>query len=512
MLNRKKTQLNMWDMVVFEKLIPTDHLLVKIDSLIDFSFVYEVVKGNYKDGIKGRSSYDPVILFKLCLLEYIYCLSDVKIIERSRTDVAFRWFLCLSLDDKLPDDSTISYFRVHRLGSANIELIFNEIVKKCISNKFIKKHRYIVDSTDVEANTNYPSDKKLIIQSFRNLLKEVQKFNPALAFRISGEFEKQLANRLLDDEKLTLNDCTAIAKEHLDTIHKELSVEIDSNKKLADKYVIIFRLIKQYEGKSSDKIVSYVDPDARIAHKSPGKIKKGYKDHIIVDEDSEIILSSIVTPFNVNDHKELIALVKKSNSLNLKPKELTADKAYGTTENRVFLYEQNMIANISFYTSSSRETKFGLEDFEISRHLNLVVCPNDEISTDYYFSKRKKGGDRIVFKFEKNQCLNCPLKNDCLRENEKQKKYRIVEVPTEYKIIINDRDRNNTPEFKESYNKRYKVERRFATLVRNHNMRRCRYLKIEGAKIHIYMSNMACNIIRMVHLSDERHHPEKSVA
>ncbi|HEY5556231.1 transposase, partial [Acetobacterium sp.] len=55
-------------------------------------------------------------------------------------------------------------------------------------------------------------------------------------------------------------------------------------------------------------------------------------------------------------------------------------------------------------------------------------------------------------------------------------------------------------EFNIAYNKRYKVERRFATMVRNHGLRRCRYLRIKGAKIHITMANMAFNIIRMVTL------------
>jgi len=47
---------------------------------------------------------------------------------------------------------------------------------------------------------------------------------------------------------------------------------------------------------------------------------------------------------------------------------------------------------------------------------------------------------------------------------------------------------------------RYIVERRFATLVRNHGLRRSRYLRIRGAKVHITMANIACNIVRMVSL------------
>jgi len=508
MLSKKNNQLTMWDMEIFKKLIPSDHLLVKIDNMIDFNFVYEIVNGNYKTGVKGRKSYDPVILFKLCLLEYIYCLSDVKVIERARTDVAFRWFLWLSLEDNLPDDSTISYFRIHRLGAKNIESVFNEIIRICISNEIIKNNRYIVDSTDVEANTNYPSDIKLVINSFRNLLKEIKKSNPALAFRVSIEFEEELAGKSEEDKKLTLKEIVETAKKYQENIYEFIAEELSQRRRLRDLYMTFFKILNQH-GKKSDKIVSYVDPDARVAHKSPGKIKKGYKNHIIIDEDSEIILSSTVTPFNVGDQKELVPLVENvAEKFNMKPKELSADKVYGTVKNRMFLDKNEIVANIAFYNRYSRKNgKFGLDKFEISKDMDYVKCPNGQTSRNKYFSKRENGPNKTVFKFTKEQCQNCPLKQDCLRSNEKTY-FRKVEIPVSYDVFKKDRIRNVTLEFQQAYNKRYKVERRFATLVRNHSARRSRYLRIEGAKIHIFLANIACNIIRMVNLKNAIHHPE----
>ena len=69
-----------------------------------------------------------------------------------------------------------------------------------------------------------------------------------------------------------------------------------------------------------------------------------------------------------------------------------------------------------------------------------------------------------------------------------------------YDAVITDRKRVETKEFVEAYNNRYKIERRFATMVRKHGLRRCRYLRLSGAKIHITLANMACNIIRMVNI------------
>jgi len=79
-------------------------------------------------------------------------------------------------------------------------------------------------------------------------------------------------------------------------------------------------------------------------------------------------------------------------------------------------------------------------------------------------------------------------------------KGRRLEVPLRYDAILRDMKRNDTQAFEEASNNRFKVERRFATMVRTHALRRCRYLRLKGAKVHIMLANMACNIVSMVNL------------
>ena len=66
MIGIKNSQIDRFDFMIFEKLIPQKHLLVKIDSIIDFSFVYDLVKAFYSS--IGRKSEDPVMMFKTLLL------------------------------------------------------------------------------------------------------------------------------------------------------------------------------------------------------------------------------------------------------------------------------------------------------------------------------------------------------------------------------------------------------------------------------------------------------------
>lgn len=77
---------------------------------------------------------------------------------------------------------------------------------------------------------------------------------------------------------------------------------------------------------------------------------------------------------------------------------------------------------------------------------------------------------------------------------------------------MKDMHRISTDEFKIARDKRYKIERRFATMVRNHGLRRSRFLRLPRTKIHIILANTACNIIRMVNLMWDKHHPGFAVA
>ena len=190
MLKKNDGQIDIFNHMIFEKLIPKHHLLLKIDSIIDFSFVYEKIKDKYSD--MGRGSKDPVMMVKILLLEYLYRLSDVEVSDRINTYVAFRWFLGLGIDDTVPDDTTISYFRVKRLGEEDFDTFFNEIVKMCIERDLVKSRRYIVDTTDVAANVNYPSEKKLIRNAFVKVMKEVEKFSESLAKQHLELFEKEI--------------------------------------------------------------------------------------------------------------------------------------------------------------------------------------------------------------------------------------------------------------------------------------------------------------------------------
>ncbi|MBZ2176001.1 transposase [Schnuerera sp. xch1] len=128
MLGKNRGQVDVFDHMILEKLIPKDYLLVKIDPIVVFLFVYDKAKDKY--GTMDRGSNDPIIMLKILLPEYLYKLSDVEVVNRIKTDIAFHWFLKLSIDDPVPDDTTISHFRIKRRGMEHYDKFFNEIAKQ----------------------------------------------------------------------------------------------------------------------------------------------------------------------------------------------------------------------------------------------------------------------------------------------------------------------------------------------------------------------------------------------
>lgn len=137
-----------------EALMPEQHFLRDLDRHVDFTFIYDKVVHLYSD--VGRASVDPVVLFKMLLLGFLYGIdSERKLEQEVQVNIAFRWFLGLDLDAAVPDHSTISQNRRRRWrGSSVFEEIFAEIVRKCMDAGLVTGSLILTDTTHVKANVN----------------------------------------------------------------------------------------------------------------------------------------------------------------------------------------------------------------------------------------------------------------------------------------------------------------------------------------------------------------------
>ncbi len=137
-----------FEFVSIEELVPEDHLLRKINRHIDFSFIHEKVRPYYCED-NGRPPIDPVILFKMIFIGYLYGIRSERQLEQEiRTNVAYRWFLGLKLTDRVPDHTTISLNRCTRFMDSNIfQEIFDEIVLQAMKHRMVSGRVLMTDST-----------------------------------------------------------------------------------------------------------------------------------------------------------------------------------------------------------------------------------------------------------------------------------------------------------------------------------------------------------------------------
>ena len=100
MLKKNKKERNQLEFVSIEALVPKEHLLRKIDAAVDFNKIYEFAEDMYCPD-NGRPSIDPVVLFKMTLIQHIFGIPSLRrTAEEVRANIYYRWFLGYLLNEE----------------------------------------------------------------------------------------------------------------------------------------------------------------------------------------------------------------------------------------------------------------------------------------------------------------------------------------------------------------------------------------------------------------------------
>ena len=93
MLKRETEQRQAIEMLCVDLLVPQDHLLRKIDAAVDFTRIYDLVEDLYCED-NGRPSCDPVVLFKLVMIQHLFGIRSLRqTLRDAEVNGAYRWFL-----------------------------------------------------------------------------------------------------------------------------------------------------------------------------------------------------------------------------------------------------------------------------------------------------------------------------------------------------------------------------------------------------------------------------------
>ncbi|MCR3920928.1 MAG: transposase, partial [Firmicutes bacterium] len=183
-------------MELYDLVIPRDNLLRQMNDMVNFTFIHEELLNVYCQN-NGRGAIDPIRMFKYLLLKSIFDISDVDVVERSKYDLSFKYFLGMTPEESVIDASSLTKFRKLRLKDSNLlELLINKTVEIALEQGVIKSKSIIVDSTHTQARYNQKSPREHLVQHSKRLRKAVY----AIDEEMKQQFPSKVNNGLLEDE------------------------------------------------------------------------------------------------------------------------------------------------------------------------------------------------------------------------------------------------------------------------------------------------------------------------
>lgn len=427
------------EMVTLDSLVPADHLLRKIDSVIDFSFIHERVADLYCAD-NGRPALDPVRMFKALFIGYLFGVrSERQLVREIEVNVAYRWFLRLKLTDKVFDASTLSQNRRRRYRDVSVaQDIFDGIVEQALSHGLVEGSVLYTDSTHLKANANKNKWDKEVIAKSRS------------------------------------------------SYWEDLDLAIEEDRAAHGKKPL---KVKERQAIEKETKVSSTDPDAGYMVRE-GKPKGFfYLDHRTVDGKLGIITDSHTTAANVHDSiPYLDRLDRQRKRFDLRVQAVGLDAGYATAAIAKGLEERDILGVTGYRRPSHRKGYLPKRKYLYEKDLDGYRCPNGQLLT---YATTDRNGYRH-YKSDPQKCRNCPLLASCTANANNQK--------TVTRHVWQDaRERADAHRLsdwgKALYKRRQEtVERSFADAKQLHGHRYARFRGLTAVKVQCLLAAAAQNI------------------
>ncbi len=379
MLGENQRSEPMFYYVRLEDIVPEGHLLRLIDRYVDFSFIKKRVRHLYS--YTGRPSIDPEISIRMLLIGYLYGItSKRRLCEEVKMHIGYRWFVGLSLEDKVPDHSTFSKNRHERFSE---DVIFQEIldgiVNQCISKGLLTGKHRTVDSTHVKANASFKSLDPIVVEmNSRQYIERLEKENPVenKPWEPGGDYP-----------------------------HRGQKISNDTHR-------------------------SKTDPDARLSRKSStATTTLCHAATYIMDNKNRIIVGAdIGRPDRKTDCEKAVKQLRRIKWRHkIRPESLGADKGYAIGEfiNNLIKEVINPHIPIMDYRSQNDKGIYPIERFKFDKVRDLFICPEGKELKYLGIHKHSK---QHVYRASKKDCQLCLRKVECTRDRARSVSYHIYET------------------------------------------------------------------------------------
>jgi len=427
--------------------VPDDHLLRRIDALMDFSEVRTHLAPFYSS--TGRPSVDPELIVRMLVVGY--CLgirSERRLCEEVHLNLAYRWFCRLGLDGAIPDHSTFSKNRHGRFRDSDLlRQLFEMVLRRCIDAGLVGGEGFAVDASLISADAN----------------------------RTEGGPGSQ---------GLDPNKTSRAIKEYIETLDDAAFGAAST---------------------AIPRFLSPSDPAARWTAAHHASAIYAYSINYAVDVANAVIVdvegSSAIRQAEIEAAKRMVDRVQ--DRFGIKPRKLIADTAYGAAKTLNWLVnEKGIEPHIPVFDKGERgEDRLSRSEFTYDGFADSYTCPAGKPLQQYWTASRAAKAtppkdDIYRYHARKQDCSACPLKPRCCPETPSKKLLRSIheEARDVARAIA------TTPEYVVSRCERKKVEMAFAHLKRILKLDRLRLRGPRGANDEFLLAAAAQNLRKMAKL------------
>lgn len=427
------------ELVMLEQLVKEDHLLRKIVKYISFDFIYDLVEEYYSQDM-GRDSIDPVVLFKMELIQMLYGIRSLRrLCEEVHHNMAYRWFLGFGITTKIPDHSVFSQNKIRRFKDSSVyQKIFNHIVQIAHEYGLIKGKIVYTDSTHIRANAS------------------------------NSKYENE-EYEVVEYKNTHLDRVNRIRKRH----------NIRPLKELDDKTI------------TKTRKISKVDPDSGFMHRDRKPLGFFYLDHRTVDSYYNIILDAYITAGNMNDavpYLDRVDYLKATYEFLENLKYASADAGYFTSKVLEGLKERGLIPVMGVKRHPKKKGKDSKYWFAFDILEDVYICREGNL-LDYKTTERNGYN---IYRSMPEDCNKCKRKSACV---DKGKDFRTIRRHIDEDFKDEVREFMKTEKAKSIYGMRSDtIERSFADSKELHGYRYASFRGLEKMQMEAYMVATAQNI------------------
>jgi transposase len=369
MMGRHQHGTKLYYQLSVDQLVPPGHLLRQIADHIDFSFVYPLVRPYYSG--TGQPSIDPVVLFKMLLIGYLYGItSERRLMDEIRVNLAYRWLLGYDLDEEIPDHSVLSKARV-RFPLAVFEAFFDQTVALCKAAGLVRGEAVFMDSTLIQANASLGS------------LQPREAHEPPMPAR--QYIERVFAENQMPEHPPRTDDPPPPA-------------DAASGTPMA----------------ANKRKISRTDPESSLMSHTTFGVHFAYKAHVAVDDHpARVITAAVATPGAIADEYMLEEVLRQHiRRTGQPPVDVVADRRYGTMENYRYLQERGFRATIPDRAANKRGPAgvWSIRDFTYDAEQNTYTCAAGETLT----AASVRPSERMTeYKAPPGVCEPCVFRAQC---------------------------------------------------------------------------------------------------